>query len=91
MKSACEIGDSENDFTWGIALLFLIIRYITVGLPLVFFVLYLLIAPIAYCIHMRLQSKLNRSGATDTNINRLKFKTVENEKLTEDNECVICL
>ena len=38
MSSVCKIGAPQYDFTWGVALYFLIERYIGLGLPILLFI-----------------------------------------------------
>lgn len=87
----CEIGISEYDFTWGVAFTYLILRYITLGIPIFIFVIYIVILPFAYCINIHNLTKINRGGASQDNLKKLKIETVGLDKISEDNECVICL
>ncbi|CAD8101135.1 unnamed protein product [Paramecium sonneborni] len=87
----CEIGISEFDFTWGVAFTYLIMRYITIGIPTLIFVIYLVVLPFAYCINMHNLQKINRVGVSQENLKKLKVEIVGLDKISEDNECIICL
>ncbi|CAK89761.1 unnamed protein product (macronuclear) [Paramecium tetraurelia] len=87
----CEIGQSEFNFTWGVAITFLILRYITIGIPTLIVVIYLLVLPFAYCLNLSNLQKRNSGGASTENLKKLKVETVGQERISEDNECVICL
>ncbi|CAK87387.1 unnamed protein product (macronuclear) [Paramecium tetraurelia] len=91
LYGACKIGDSEFDFTWGVAFTYLILRYITLGIPILIFVIYVVVLPFAYCINIQSLQKINRVGASQENLNKLKVETVGLDKISDDNECVICL
>ncbi|CAD8186976.1 unnamed protein product [Paramecium pentaurelia] len=91
LYGSCKIGISEFDFTWGVAFTYLIMRYISLGIPILIFVIYLLVLPFAYCINMHNLQKINRVGASQENLKKLKIEMVGLDKISEDNECVICL
>ncbi|CAD8093673.1 unnamed protein product [Paramecium sonneborni] len=87
----CEIGNSEFEFTWGVAFTFLIMRYIRIGIPILIIVIYLIILPFVYCCNRHNLKKQNIFGASQENIGKLKVEMVGQDKISEDNECVICL
>lgn len=49
----CNIGEPEFDFTWGVTITYLITRYITIGIPTLITIIFLLFLPIACCINLR--------------------------------------
>jgi len=70
MSSICKIGEPQYDYTWGIALYFLIERYIGLDSPLLCSFAHFVVCHVWQCLH-RLQwiSKLNYNNKSNNQYN----------------------
>lgn len=87
LHGKCNIGNPKYNFIWGVSFTYLVRRYITIGIPALITIIRLIVE----CIIIRNHSKNNTSGANEQNLKRLKIEIVVLDKISEDNECVICL